>query len=150
MTSDPGPSAGVLLDVVLEERQIRLDSVTAMDQRAAIVLGFTGSLVALTVLLPRWWLQLAVYLVAADTTFRCLRVLRVEFVPGLSAMTIRNDYLMADAGWTRRCLLDLLVAGQGPLSNTLRDKSDKTAAVLASVVRTIGVMAVAGLIGGML
>jgi hypothetical protein len=148
-TADPGPSAAVLLEVVIAERGLRVDSLTAMDNRAGTLLGATGALIALAVLLPRWWLQLAIYLVAAETAYRCLRVLRVAYVPGVNAVTLRNDYLMSPATETRRVLLDLLVAKQDELKPILKEKADKATRALQSMGVLIAVTALAGLIGGL-
>lgn len=149
MDSERTPSAEVLLGVALQERQLRLDSLTAMDQRAGAILGFTGALVALGTLLPRWWLQVPVYAAGAVTVFRCRRAIRVEYVAHLNPMALRR-HLRKDAPDAARIVLDTLAKRHADLRDTLTAKSRAAEGALNAMVVTIAVVAVAGLVGGLL
>lgn len=89
------PSAGVLLDALIAERQIRLESIDAMTNRAGTMLRFTGALVALTALLEPVLLRFAVFVPAAVTTWHCFKALHTVLLPGVSPMLSRDALVYA-------------------------------------------------------
>jgi hypothetical protein len=117
------PAARVLLDVAIAERAARLDSLDALDQRAGALLGFTGAIVALATFLPRWWLQVPVYVAGALTAHRCLRVLQVEHPPGIDPRALRRKYLRSHPDEAAQVVLDTVVKRHPALAETLAAKA---------------------------
>jgi hypothetical protein len=144
------PSAGVLLNAVVAERQVRLDAIDAMTNRAGIVLGFTGALVALTPLLDHLLSRFLVFIPAAVTVRYSLKALKTTLLPGIKPMKLRQKLLMQPALGAQLRLLDVLGTRHEQLVSALRNKVDQVNTAGAWLVITIVVFAGAGLIEGLL
>ena len=84
----------MLLDAVLAERQVRLESIDPMTNRAGIMLGFTGAIVALTGLLDHVATRAVAFIPAAMTVWYCLQALDTVLLPGLKPVPLRKALLM--------------------------------------------------------
>ena len=145
--SEP-PSAGVLLDALLAERQARLESIDAITNRAGVLLGFTGAIVALTALLEHWWLRLLVFVPAAVTVGFSLATLKRELVPGLKPAAVREQLLMQPALGAQLAMLDFLTARHDELVSTITAKAKHLGRTTVMLVVTIGALALAGILEG--
>ena len=144
------PSAGVLLEAVLAERQARLESIDAMTNRAGYLLGFTGTIVALTVLLDEWWLRLPVFIPATFAVRHGLAALQTVLLPGLNPESIRRKLLMQPPLGAQSRMLDYLTARHDQLVQTATNKAECLRKSSTWLVITIGALALAGLLEGVL
>ena len=144
------PSAGVLLDAVIAERQVRLDSLDAMTNKAGILLGFTGAIVALTALLDRWPLRLVVFVPAVFAARYSMAALKTVLLPGLSPAPLRQKVLMQPPLGAQLKMLDYLTARHEQLALALESKTDSVEAAGKWLAVTIGVLALASLLDGVL
>lgn len=144
------PSAGVLLDAVLAERQARLESIDAMTNKAGILLGFTGAIVALTALLEHWPLRLLVFAPAAVTVAYSLATLKRVQLPGLKPTEIREQLLMQPALGAQLAMLDFLTARHDELVSTISTKAKHLGRTTGMLVATIGALALAVILEGTL
>jgi hypothetical protein len=144
------PSAGVLLEAVLAERQARLESADAMTNRAGIILGFTGVLVSLSALLDFWVLRLVVFVPAGFAVRYSLAALRTEIVPGLEAVMLREKLLMQPPLGAQLQILDIFTKRHDELVRMLDSKASRVDLAGGWLAITIVVLAVASLLGGAL
>jgi hypothetical protein len=144
------PSSGVLLDAVLAERQARLDSIDAMTNKAGVLLGFTGTIVALTALLERWPLRLVVFVPAALAVRHSMAALKTVLLPGLSPAPLRQELLMQPPLGAQLEMLDYFTTRHEQLVLALEGKTDSVDAAGKWLAVTIGVFAGASVLDGVL
>jgi hypothetical protein len=144
------PSAGVLLDALLAERQVRLDSIDAMTNKAGIMLGFTGAIVALTALLDHWPLRVLVFVPAAVAVWHCFKAFETVLLPGLNPATLRERALMQPPKGAQLKICDSLTVRHEQLVGTLTVKAERVNQASTWLVATIVVLAAASLTDGIL
>lgn len=144
------PSAGVLLDVVLAERQARLESVDAMTNKAGIMLGFTGAIVGLTTLLERWPLRLLVFAPAGVAVVSSLLALKTVLLPGLKPSQMREDLLMQPSLGAQLQIFDSLMTRHHELVETVRGKAKHVDRASLWLAVTIAAFAGANVLEGVL
>jgi hypothetical protein len=142
------PSAGVLLDALLAERQARLESVDAMTNKAGILLGFTGAIVALTSLLGHWSLRVLVFVPATATVVYGLLALKTVLLPGLKPSGMRNELLMQPPLGAQLQMFDYFMTRHDQLVQTVADKAEYLGKTSVWLAITIGALALASLLEG--
>ena len=140
----------MLLDALLAERQVRLDSIDAMTNKAGVMLGFTGAVVALTALLEPWPLRLLAFLPAGYTVWHSLGAMKVELLPGLSAAGMREKLLMRQPGDAQLAIYDYFTFRHNEMVSVLTAKADGVEKAARGLAVTIGVLALAGLLDGVI
>ena len=150
VSSEPSepPSAGVLLNALLAERQARLESIDAMTNRAGIILGFAGVIVSLTALLEFWALRIVVFVPAGFTVRYSLAALATEIVPGLKPEVLREKLLMQQPLAAQLQILDIFTKRHDQLARALMGKANRVDLAGSWLVITIVVLAVASLLEG--
>jgi len=107
-------SVEVLLDVLLEERAVRLGSVESLDTKAGILLGFDAVIVAYAATLGPLWERLVLILLALLSAGLALWALGVRRYPMFDGQATRDSYITRSAPEVRRVLLDTLVGAHLP------------------------------------
>jgi hypothetical protein len=143
-------TTGVLLDALLAERQVRLESLDAMGNKAGVMLGFTGALVALTPLIEPWWLRFLVLLPAALAVRHSLAALKVVLAPGLGAAGMREELLMRRPREAQLTIYDYFTIRHRDFVETLTSKADSVDAAARWLAITIAMLALACILDGVL
>jgi hypothetical protein len=140
----------VLLDAVPAERQVRLESIDSMTSKAGIILGFTGTIVALTPLLTLWPLRLLVFIPAGLAIRSCLEAIATVLLPGLKPEGLREELLMQEPRAAQLQILDYFTARHGQLAQTPAIKAGHVSQAARWLVITIVALALASLLDGIL
>jgi hypothetical protein len=137
-----------LLQVLLDERQVRLDALDNMDQKAGILLGFSGVVIAFATALNEWYFRLAPMLPSVLAALMAIYALRSFRAPAFTAQALWDRWATKDGPATRRMLVSNLVTDQKKINRRLQLKSQELAAASYLLLAGILLLAVFGLILG--
>jgi hypothetical protein len=113
----------VLLNVLLDERQIRMAALDALDTKAGIFLGFSGVLAAYSATLTVPWEQLILVFTALVSAVSTVTVLRLRKVPLLNIKETVQKYWNSDPAQVERTLLATITTCQENLEDLIKSKA---------------------------
>jgi len=129
--NDRLPSLGLLLDVVQRERDKQLAHLDALDNKAGIVLGFSGLLITLAPEVPIGFQLVGVIAGAVSIAFALWSFWPRRF-PVLEPSALRR-YLRAEEPFTRLTVHDTLEDFVNEGSDVLEAKGRRLRSALASL-----------------
>jgi hypothetical protein len=143
-------SAGVLLDALLAERQVRLESIDAMTNKAGVMLGFTGGRCCAHRAFGTLAVAAARVPASRPHVRHSLAAMKVELLPGLSAAGMREKLLMRQTADAQLAIYDYFTFRHNAMVDVLTAKADRVDKAARWLGATIGVLAVAGLLDGVM
>ena len=140
-------SEGVLLEVVLNERQLMMDAADGLDAKSGVLLGFAGVIVGLAAGLDMVYLRILVVVPALACGILAACSLRVRKYPILEPQALRDKYLETEPRRLQRILLDTLTDRHALLDKVIRSKARCTQWATWALVAAIVLMAVVVMMG---
>lgn len=142
MKTRPLPSLDPILEAVRHEREGQLRHFDALDQKAGILLGFAGALVALTPTEANLVVDIGrgLAVVAAGAALSAFWPRRYRGIVDLRLL--RERYLAADPVFTLQTILDTQIAAMQGTYRTLGSKVRRLKLAMISLAAAAGVVAV--------
>lgn len=141
------PSLEILLELVQSERDKQLAHFDALDNKAGIVLAFSGLLITLAPDVPAVFRVIGV-LVASGSAALSLWAFWPRRFPVLEPSPLRK-YLRAEEGFTRLTVLDTLEDFVNEASLVLQGKGRRLGWALSALVVAAGFFAVGIVVGAL-
>lgn len=135
-------SVSALLDVTLNERELRSAALDALDQKAGVILAADGLVITFAATLGTMWARGLVVAFFIISAFYAARALRVRQFKALRVVTMRNKYIAKDGQTTRRRLLDTLITDFPQIERDVQSKADKVKIAFVWMVIGVAVLAV--------